>query len=73
MLGPPTQPMEPAVETPLAELLPEGASVADGALVLGGVPAAELAREYGTPLVVYDELTLHAQARAYRTAAPDAL
>jgi diaminopimelate decarboxylase len=65
--------MEPAVETPLAELLPDGASVEEGALVLGGVPASELVREYGTPLVVFDELTLHAQARAYRTAAPDAL
>ena len=41
--------------------------------MLGGVRADDLAREYGTPLVVYDELTLHAQARAYRTAAPDAL
>jgi diaminopimelate decarboxylase len=65
--------MEPAVETPLAELLPDGASVEDGTLVLGGVSAPELVREYGTPLVVYDELTLQAQARAYRTAAPDAL
>ena len=63
--------MEPAVETPLAELLPDGASVEDGALVLGGVSAAELAREYGTPLVVYDELTLRAQASAYRTAGGD--
>ena len=65
--------MEPAVETPLAELLPDGASVEDGTLVLGGVTAPDLVREYGTPLVVYDELTLHAQAQAYRTAAPDAL
>jgi len=65
--------MEPAVETPLAELLPDGASVENGTLVLGGVSAPELVREYGTPLVVYDELTLQAQARAYRTAAPDAL
>jgi diaminopimelate decarboxylase len=65
--------MEPAVETPLAELLPDGASVEDGTLVLGGVSAPELVREYGTPLVVYDERTLQAQARAYRTAAPDAL
>jgi diaminopimelate decarboxylase len=65
--------MEPAVETPIAELLPDGATVADGELVLGGVPASELVREHGTPLVVFDELTLHAQARAYRTAAPDAL
>jgi len=65
--------MEPAVETPLAELLPDDASVEQGTLVLGGVSAAELAREYGTPLVVYDELTLQTQARAYRTAAPEAL
>ncbi len=65
--------MEPAVETPLAELLPDGASVEDGTLVLGGVSAPELVREHGTPLVVYDALTLQAQARAYRTAAPDAL
>ena len=34
--------------------------------------ASELAREFGTPLVVYDELTLLGQARAYREAAPDA-
>jgi diaminopimelate decarboxylase len=65
--------MEPAVETPLAELLPDGASVEDGTLVLGGVPAPDLVHQYGTPLVVYDELTLHAQARSYRTTAPDAL
>jgi len=65
--------MEPAVETPLAELLPDGASVEEGTLVLGGVRATDLARQYGTPLVVYDEPTLQAQARAYRATAPDAL
>jgi diaminopimelate decarboxylase len=65
--------MEPAVETPLSELLPDGASVDGSTLALGGVRATELVRKYGTPLVVYDELTLHAQARAYRTAAPAAL
>jgi diaminopimelate decarboxylase len=37
------------------------------------VRATELAREFGTPVVVYDERTLRAQARAYGAAAPGAL
>jgi diaminopimelate decarboxylase len=37
------------------------------------VRASALAEEFGTPLVVYCEETLVAQARAYRQAAPDAL
>jgi diaminopimelate decarboxylase len=57
----------------LSELLPDTARVDDGELVLGGVRTSELAREFGTPLVVYDEATLRAQARAYREAAPGAL
>lgn len=57
----------------LSELLPDTARVDDGELVLGGVRATELAREFGTPVVVYDEVTLRAQARAYREAAPGAL
>ncbi|MDP9286497.1 MAG: diaminopimelate decarboxylase [Actinomycetota bacterium] len=65
--------MQPTIQTLLSELLPDGAAVEDGALVLGGVRAAELAREFGTPLVVYDEATLRAQARAYLAAAPGAL
>jgi diaminopimelate decarboxylase len=55
------------------DLLPDGASIDDGALVVGGVRATELAETFGTPLVVYDEATLRNQARAYRAAAPDAL
>jgi diaminopimelate decarboxylase len=55
------------------DLLPDGASIDDGELVIGGVRATELARSHGTPLVVYDEETLRNQARAYRAAAPDAL
>jgi diaminopimelate decarboxylase len=54
------------------ELFPDTARVENGALTLGGVRAAELVREHGSPLVVYDEATLRAQARAYRTAAPNA-
>ena len=55
------------------DLLPDGASIADGVLVVGGVRATDLAERFGTPLVVYDEATLRNQARAYRAAAPDAL
>jgi diaminopimelate decarboxylase len=57
----------------LPDLLPDTARLVDGELVLGGVTASALAREYGTPLVVYDEATLRAQARAYLEAAPGAL
>jgi diaminopimelate decarboxylase len=55
------------------ELLPDTARVEDGELVIGGVRASELAREFGTPVVVYDEATLRANAHAYREAAPGAL
>jgi diaminopimelate decarboxylase len=55
------------------DLLPDGASIDDGALIVGGVRATELAETFGTPLVVYDEATLRNQARAYRVAVPDAL
>jgi len=42
-------------------------------LTLGGVAATDLAAEHGTPLVVYCEETIRAQARAYADAAPGAL
>ncbi len=61
--------MRPALDG----LLPDGAAIAGSDLVLGGVTASELARRFGTPVVVYDEATLRAQARAYRASAPDAL
>jgi len=57
----------------LIDLLPDTARVEDGELSLGGVRASTLARKFGTPLLVYDEATLRAQARAYLAAAPDAL
>jgi diaminopimelate decarboxylase len=65
--------MQPVTETPLRELLPDDAAVVSGELVLGGAPVSELVREFGTPLVVYDEATLRGQAEAYRRAAPGAL
>jgi diaminopimelate decarboxylase len=55
------------------ELLPDSARVESGELSLGGISASRLAAEHGTPLVVYCEQTVRAQARAYREAAPEAL
>ena len=46
-----------------AHLLPDNASVHDGQLSVGGVPVAELAAEFGTPLFVYDEDHLRARCR----------
>jgi diaminopimelate decarboxylase len=57
----------------LIDLLPDTARVVDGELTLGGVRVTDLAHDFGTPVVVYDEVTLRAQARAYREAAPGAL
>jgi diaminopimelate decarboxylase len=55
------------------ELFPLSARVDDGELSLGGCPASELAAQHGTPLLVYCEATIRAQARAYAEAAPGAL
>jgi diaminopimelate decarboxylase len=55
------------------ELFPLSARVENGRLSLGGVPAGDLAAAHGTPVVVYCEDTIRAQARAYRAAAPNAL
>jgi len=57
----------------LTGLFPDGAAVEDGELTVGGVSTSALAEEFGTPLVVYEEQTVLAAARAYRDAAPDAL
>jgi diaminopimelate decarboxylase len=57
----------------MLELFPETALVGDGQLSVGGIDTTALAEEFGTPLVVYCEQTLLAQARAYVRAAPDAL
>jgi diaminopimelate decarboxylase len=63
---------------PLDQVLPPSAAVtAEGHLSIGGCDLVDLAEEYGTPLVVYDEGALRAMARAYRAAfaalAPDAV
>jgi diaminopimelate decarboxylase len=41
---------------------------ADGALQIGGISAQRLAEEFGTPLYVYDEVTLRHRARAITAA-----
>jgi diaminopimelate decarboxylase len=50
-------------------LFPASADVERGQLSVGGVSAADLAGRFGTPLVVYCEETLRAQARGLRDAA----
>jgi len=53
----------------MLDLFPESAQVDAGELALGGIPAAELAERFGTPLVVYCDETIRAQARSLRDAA----
>jgi len=53
-------------------LFPDTTSIEEGELAVGGLRASALVTELGTPLVVYDEATILAAARAYRSAAPDA-
>jgi diaminopimelate decarboxylase len=53
-------------------LFPDTARVDNGSLSIDGIAAGALVREHGSPLVVYDETTLRARARAYREAAPHA-
>jgi diaminopimelate decarboxylase len=57
----------------MLELFPDTAAIEDGELSIGGVRASALAEEFGTPLVVYCEETIRAQARAWRRGAPDAV
>ena len=52
----------------MLSLFPVSARVENGELALGGVETSELARRFGTPLVVYCEETLRTQARALRAA-----
>jgi diaminopimelate decarboxylase len=51
----------------LLELCPDSAGVtAEGHLAVDGVDLVEVAREFGTPLYVYDAATILGRARAYR-------
>jgi diaminopimelate decarboxylase len=55
----------------MLDLFPDSARIDRGRLALGGIPVTQLAKEYGTPLVVYCEDTLRRQARELRSAAGD--
>ena len=57
----------------MLRLFPDSARIDAAELHLGGVAASRLAAEHGTPLLVYCEATIRAQARAYAEAAPGAL
>jgi len=56
---------EPVIEERQRVLLGE---VQGGRLVIGGVPAADLARQFGTPLYVMDERRIRDNCRAYTAA-----
>jgi diaminopimelate decarboxylase len=51
----------------LLSLFPPGSAVGeDGGLVVDGCPAADMAEEFGTPVLVVSETALRARAREYR-------
>ncbi|MFQ6020141.1 MAG: diaminopimelate decarboxylase, partial [Dehalococcoidia bacterium] len=59
--------MAEAVELPLRDILPLTATLtSEGHLALGGCDTLELAREFGTPLYVFDEGTLRHQCRRFQ-------
>jgi diaminopimelate decarboxylase len=54
---------------PLAHLLPHTAALtADGALAIGGCDLRALARDFGTPLYLFDRATIEAQCAGYLAA-----
>ena len=58
-----------SLDPALGPVFPRTAEVtADGHLAIGGCDAVELAKEFGTPLYVFDEVELRATMRAYREA-----
>lgn len=46
-------------------VLPETAQTRNGHLIIGGCDTVELAREFGTPLYVFDEATIRGKARDF--------
>lgn len=55
-----------SVQSDLLSLFAPGTTIIDGELVIGGVPATQLAAEFGTPAYVIDEGYLRDRVRAYR-------
>src|SRR5690349_17016992 len=60
-----------AVRATASHLYPESSSVEDGRLTIGGCDAAELAREFGTPLYAVAEDDLRNRAREFTAAMGD--
>jgi diaminopimelate decarboxylase len=59
---------ETAAKLPLADMLPLTAAVSDdGHLTIAGCDTVELAREFGTPLYVFDEETLRHKCREFQS------
>ncbi len=59
----------PSLDRALASIFPRTADVSPaGHLIIGGCDVVDLAREYGTPLYVFDEVELRESMRAYRRA-----
>ena len=59
----------PELDPALAPIFPRTAELTrDGHLALGGCDAVDLAKEFGTPLYVFDEEELRAACRDYREA-----
>ncbi|MBE2318443.1 diaminopimelate decarboxylase [Solirubrobacter sp. CPCC 204708] len=57
--------------TTASHLYPQASAVDDGRLTIGGCDAAELAREFGTPLYAIAEDDLRGRAREFRAAMGD--
>src|SRR3990172_12059478 len=58
-----------SLDPALVSVFPRTAEVTpDGHLALGGCDAVDLAKEFGTPLYVFDEEELRQTCRAYREA-----
>ncbi|WP_394620374.1 diaminopimelate decarboxylase [Lentzea sp. JNUCC 0626] len=53
-------------------LWPDGTRLAGGDLIIGGLPATQVAARFGTPCQILDEDTVRARARAFVKALPDA-
>ncbi len=58
--------MQQKTYMPMADILPLTAAIQSGHLAIGGCDIVELAKEFGTPLYVFDEDTIRHQCRAFR-------
>ncbi|GAA2422904.1 diaminopimelate decarboxylase [Actinomadura vinacea] len=70
---PEEHPLPPAEDLNVLDphIWPRGAKREDGVVTIGGLDVRDLAREYGTPLFVYDEEDVRSRAREYVTAFHD--